>query len=135
MNIDELNSFGKAYAKVWSGQRPGRIAEYFAPNGSLTINNGEPAIGTEAITGIAKGFMDAFPDMIVTMDSLVDQSNKTQFHWTLTGTNNGSGGTGNKVKICGFEEWIINKDGLIQESIGTFDSEDYNRQLNMNKIE
>jgi len=40
------------------------------------------------------------------------------------------GGTGNKVKISGFERWIFNEDGLVQESIGSFDSEEYKRQLN-----
>ena len=135
MNKDDLNSFGKKYAQAWSNQNPESVAEYFATNGSLTVNDGAPAVGTEAITKIAKGFVDSFPDMIVTMDSLVDQSNKTQFHWTLTGTNTRSGGTGNKVKISGFEEWIINEDGRIQESIGTFDSEEYDRQLNTDIIE
>jgi len=53
----------------------------------------------------------------------------------LTGTNTGGGGTGNKVKISGFEEWIINGGGRIQESIGTFDSEEYDRQLNIDIVE
>jgi len=132
MDLDELNSFGKKYAQAWCSQKPEEVAKFFAPDGTLTVNDGEPAIGTKAIRNVAKGFMDAFPDMIVTMDSLVTKSNKTQFHWTLTGTNTGTGGTGNKVKISGFEEWIINEDGLVQMSIGSFDSEEYNRQLQAN---
>jgi len=130
MNKVNLNVFGKKYAQAWSSQKPERVAEFFAPNGILTVNDGEPAIGTEAITEVAKGFMDAFPDMVVLMESLITKSGKTQFHWTLNGTNTGSGGTGNKVKISDFKEWILNKDGLIQESIGSFDSEEYDRQLN-----
>ena len=133
--MDELNSFGKKYAQAWSSQKPEEVSKYFAPDGSLTVNDGDPAIGTEAITNVAKGFMDAFPDMIVTMDHLVTNSNKTQFHWTLFGTNTGTGGTGNKVRISGFEQWIFNEDGLVQESIGSFDSEEYNRQLNEGAIE
>jgi hypothetical protein len=130
MNMDELNSFGKKYAQAWSGQNPDRVAEFFAEKGALTVNDGESAIGREAITKVAKGFMDAFPDMVVLMDSLITRSGKIQFHWTLIGTNSGTGGTGNKVKISGFEQWIINEDGLVQESAGSFDSEEYNRQLN-----
>jgi len=102
MEIDELNSFAKKYAQAWSSQKPEEVSKFFAPDGSLTVNEGEPAIGTAAITNVAKGFMDAFPDMIVTMDSLVTKSNKTDFHWTLIGTNTGTGGTGNKVRIRGF---------------------------------
>ncbi len=130
MNKDELNSFGKKYAQAWSSQNPEKVAEFFAADGSLTVNTGKPAIGTEEITEVAKGFMDAFPDMVVLMDSLIPRSGKTQFHWTLIGTNTGEGGAGNKVKISGFEEWIINEDGLVQESIGSFDSEEYDRQIN-----
>lgn len=130
MENKKRTDFGKDYAKAWSSQNPEEVAAFFAPDGSLKVNDGAPAVGTDAITGVAKGFMDAFPDMIVTMDSLVVQSDKTLFHWTLTGTHNGPGGTGNKVKISGFEAWTFNNDGLVQESLGQFDAEDYERQLN-----
>jgi hypothetical protein len=130
MGSDKLNSFGKKYARAWSSQKPERIAGFFAANGILTVNDGEPAIGREAITEIAKAFMDAFPDMIVKMDSLVTKSGKTKFHWTLIGTNTGKGGTANKVIISGFEEWILNEDGFVKESIGNFDAVEYDRQIN-----
>ncbi len=93
------------------------------------VNNGKPAKGTKAIINVAKGFMDSFPDMVVSMDSLITKSDKTQFYWTLTGTNNVPNGTGNKVKISGLEEWTLNKEGLIQDSKGQFDAEEYQRQL------
>lgn len=34
----------------------------------------------------AQGFMTAFPDMVVTMDSLGVQGNHAVYRWTLTGT-------------------------------------------------
>ena len=73
--------------------------------------------------------MDTFPDMVVSMDSLITKLEKTRFYWTLTGTNDVPNGTGNKVKISGFEEWTLSDDGLIQESKGHFDDKEYNRQL------
>jgi len=82
-----------------------------------------------------EGFMDAFPDLTVSMDSLITKSDKTRFYWTLTGTNSVAGGTGNKVKISGFEEWTLSKEGLVQESKGYFNAEEYNRQLNGNTAE
>ena len=135
MEQDKLTVFGEKYANAWSGQKPEKVAEFYASNASLKVNDGEPAVGTVAITEVAKGFMDAFPDMIVAMDSIIIQSNKTRFYWTLTGTNNTPGGTGNKVEISGFEEWTLNEDGLVQESKGHFNAEDYNRQLNVTKTE
>lgn len=125
----DLEVFAKSYAQVWCSQRPNFVASFFAKDGLLVVNNGEPAIGTDAITKVAKGFMDTFPDMVVSMDSLITKLDKTRFYWTLTGTNDVPNGTGNKVKISGFEEWTLSDDGLIQESKGHFDDKEYNRQL------
>ena len=125
----DLEIFAKSYAQVWCSQRPNFVSSFFSEDGVLQINDGSPAKGTEAITNVAKGFMDAFQDMVVSMDSLITKSEKTRFYWTLTGTNNGTNGTGNKVNISGFEEWTLNDDGLIQESKGYFDEKDYKRQL------
>ncbi|WP_297690700.1 ester cyclase [uncultured Eudoraea sp.] len=125
----DLEIFARSYAQAWCSKRPEFVASYFAKDGSLQVNKGAPARGTEEITEVAKGFMEAFPDIIVTMDSLVTIADKARFHWTLTGTNTGPGGTGNKVKISGFEEWTLDENQFIKESKGNFDEEDYNKQL------
>ncbi|MCR9063680.1 MAG: ester cyclase [Cytophagales bacterium] len=125
----DVEVFARSYAQVWCSQRPNFVSSFFAEDGELSVNNGKPAKGTEAISSVAKGYMDAFPDMIVTMDSLIATSDKTKFYWTLVGTNNGTNGTGNKVKISGFEEWTLNDEGLIQESKGHFNEKEYRRQL------
>jgi predicted ester cyclase len=129
MDKEQLTNFGKKYAEAWCSQKPESVAAFFSTNGSLKVNADLPAVGREAITKVAQGFMTAFPDMIVAMDSLITKPDGTAFHWTLTGTNAGPGGTGKKVKISGFELWHFDKDGLIQESIGSFDADEYNRQL------
>ena len=131
----DIEVFAKSYAQVWCSQRPNFVSYFFAEDGELTINDGETAKGTNAIITVVKGFMQAFPDMVVSMDSLITKSEKTRFYWTLTGTNNGTNGTGNKVNISGFEEWTINDKGLIQKSNGYFDEKEYKRQLEfgMNK--
>ena len=129
MEPNELKSFGKKYAEAWCTQKPDSVAAFFANNGSLSVNNDSPAIGRVAIAKVAEGFMTAFPDMIVKMDSLKTTSNGIEFHWTLTGTNSGANGTGKKVRISGFELWQIDNDGFIRDSKGSFDVEKYNRQL------
>lgn len=43
--------------------------------------------------------MTAFPDMIVAMDSLITNPNGTEFHWTLTGINAGTGSTGIELRL------------------------------------
>jgi hypothetical protein len=127
--IYDVEVFARGYAQAWCSQRPNFVSSFFAEDGELTVNNGKPAKGAEAIITVAKGFMETFPDLIVSMDSLTNKSDKTRFYWTLTGTNDIPNGTGKKVKISGFEEWIFNDDGLIQESMGFFDAKEYKRQL------
>jgi hypothetical protein len=66
---------------------------------------------------------------IVTGDKIMHDEEGTKFHWTLTGTNTGPGGTRKRVRISGYELWQLDKDGLIENSKGHFDSAEYERQL------
>jgi steroid delta-isomerase-like uncharacterized protein len=131
-----LTTFAKRYAEAWCSQNPESVAEFFAENGSLSVNDGPSAVGRAAIAEEARGFMTTFPDMVVTMDQMSRESRDggrsscdAVFHWTLTGTNTGPGGTGKRVRISGYELWKIDNDGLIAESKGHFDSAEYERQL------
>jgi len=128
-DLAKITTFAKRYAEAWCSQNPESVAAFFAENGSLSVNDGPPAVGRSAIAEVARGFMRDLPDMIVTMDDVTHESDGTKFHWTLTGTNTGSGGTGKKVRISGYELWKIDNDGLIAESKGHFDAADYERQL------
>ena len=105
------------------------MASFFAEEGSLTINDGNPSIGRVAIANAAQEFMTAFPDMVVTMDDLEPDSGRIIYRWTLAGRNTGPGGPGRAVRISGHEEWRIGPDGLIAESKGHFDQAEYQRQL------
>jgi len=124
-----LTDFGTLYAAAWSSQNPGRLASFYNEKGSLTVNGGAPSVGRTAITGTARGFMTAFPDMVVKMDDLSQDGSHAVFHWTWTGANTGPGGTGQCVRISGYEEWTIGADGLIAESKGHFDEVEYQLQL------
>jgi uncharacterized protein (TIGR02246 family) len=128
-DLAQVTAFAKRYAEAWCSQDPEKVAAFFAEHGSISINNGPLAVGRAAIAKEAQAFMTTFPDMVVTMDKLVCDEEGTKFHWTLTGTNTGPGGTGNKVRISGYELWQIGHDGLIAESKGHFDSAEYERQL------
>lgn len=129
MDTATLTDFATRYTAAWNSQAPARVASFFSPAGSLTINGGTPAVGPEAITAAAQGFMTAFPDMVVTMDSLPTGPGGAEYHWTLTGTNTGPGGTGQAVRISGYEEWTFGPDRLIVRSLGHFDEAEYRRQL------
>ena len=129
MTSDELTKFATRYAEAWCSQNPQNVAAFFAEHGSISINNGPPAVGRAAIAEVARGFMRDFSDMIVTLDDVSRDSDRTKFHWTLTGTNTGPGGTGKRVRISGYELWQLNNEGLIGNSKGRFDSAEYERQV------
>jgi len=135
-NLAEITEFAQRYATAWCSQNPESVAAFFAEQGSLSVNDGPPAVGRATIAEIARGFVRDFPDMIVTMDKLTLEgmdggrsSCDAVFHWTLTGTNTGPGGTGKRLRISGHELWKLDPDGLIAESKGNFDAADYERQL------
>jgi predicted ester cyclase len=125
----KITTFAKRYAETWCSQNPESVAAFFAEKGSLSVNDGPPAVGRMAIAEVARGFMRDFPDMVVTMEKLSQESQGMAFHWTLSGTSAGPGGTGKRVRISGYELWKLRPDGLIAESKGYFDAADYERQL------
>jgi len=130
MDSTKLTEFGARYTAAWCSQNAASVASFFAEQGSLKVNGGNAAVGRAAITAFAQGFMTAFPDLVIRMDKVSVKGTQITYHWTLTGTNTGPGGTGKFVRISGFEEWRIGPDGLIAESKGHFDAADYQRQLN-----
>lgn len=125
---EDRTSFATRYAAAWSGKDPVKFGEFYDENGSLVVN-GSASVGRAAITETARSYMAAFPDMVVRLDSLREESGATVFHWTWTGTNTGPGGTGKAVHLSGYERWTIGANGLIMKSDGHVDNDEYQRQL------
>ena len=128
-DLDKTTRFASRYTAAWCSQDAASVSAFFAPKGSLRVNDSAPAVGRRAITAVARGFMTAFPDLQVLMDDLSVQGDRTIYRWTLVGTSTGPGGTGRPVRISGYEEWRIGADDIIEESLGHIDSEDYQRQI------
>ena len=126
---DKLRELAESYTAAWCSGDPASVAAHYAPNGSLAINGGEPAVGREALTAVAASFYEGLPDMQVYFRDLVVEDDRIEYHWTFTGTNTGPGGTGNAVCVDGFEAWVLDDSGLIAASIGTYDADEYARQL------
>ena len=129
MDFAQLTKFAEGYAEAWCSRKPESVAAFFAESGSLSVNDGPPAVGREAIAKVARGFMRDFPDLEVSMDRVSRDAHGSVFHWTLTGSHTGPGGTGQRVRISGYEEWQLAYEGLIGKSKGHFDSAEYERQL------
>jgi uncharacterized protein (TIGR02246 family) len=124
----DLTDLGRRYAAAWSSQDPDRLASFYAEDGSLSVN-GATSAGRPAIRATAAGFMEAFPDMRVVMDSVRARDGGAVFHWRWSGTNTGPGGTGEAVDLHGYEEWTFGTGGLLSSSVGHFDAAEYERQV------
>jgi hypothetical protein len=124
-----LEDFARRYTAAWCRHDADQIASFYSESGSLAINGGAPAVGRKAVAAAAQSFISAYPDLIVKFDRLEPSGGRTLYHWTFIGTNSGPGGTGNPVRISGYEDWKIGPDGLIADSRGHYDSQEWDRQV------
>jgi hypothetical protein len=122
MNESRLVEFATRYTASWCSHSASNVAMFYSESGSLSINGGTPAVGREAVAHAAQSFMTAYPDLVVKFDRLEPKDNRVVYHWTFIGTNTGPGGTGNQVRISGYEDWKIGPDGLIADSKGHYDA-------------
>jgi predicted ester cyclase len=129
LDPDRLRDFARRYTAARCSHNAASVAAFYSPKASLTINHASPAVGRAAITVAAQSFMTALPDLEVHLDDLVVNGDHAIYRWTLTGANTGPGGTGQRVRISGFEEWTIGEETLIAESQGYFDKDSYQHQL------
>lgn len=129
MKDSHLEEFAARYTAAWCSHQASSVATFYSEAGSLAINGGVPAVGRPAIEGAAQSFMTAYPDLVVKFDRLEPKGDRVLYHWTFVGTNSGPGGTGGRVQISGYEDWKIGVDGLIAESKGYYDAQEWERQV------
>ena len=104
-DLTRLRDMAVRYTAAWCSHDAASVAAFFAPDGSLRVNDAAPAIGRTAVAAVAQEFMTGFPDLQVLMDGLAVEDGAPVYRWTLVGTNTGPGGTGQHVRIQGCEEW------------------------------
>lgn len=126
----EAEARARGYTAAWCSQNPDAVAAFFAPDGTITINDGEPSRGRDEIAEMARGFMQAFPDLVLRMDDIRSTGTHAVYRWTLEGHNTGPEGTGRHVQISGFEYWRYDESGFVVNSRGHYDADDYERQIN-----
>jgi uncharacterized protein (TIGR02246 family) len=123
---EQAKEMAENYTKAWCSHDPNAVASFYAEDGRIVINNGEPSSGRTEIAEMAQAFYNDFPDLVVRMDSIRSSGTHAVFMWTLEGTNSA---TGNHVAVSGWEYWRYTEEGLVAESAGHFDADDYQRQV------
>ncbi len=129
LSRSDAEELGRKYTDAWCSHDPNAVASFYAPDGQIVINDGEPYSDRSAVAELAQGFYDGFPDLVIRMDGIRTSGTYCVYLWTLEGTNSGPDGTGNRVISSGWEYWRLNDDGLVVESMGHFDAEDFARQV------
>jgi uncharacterized protein (TIGR02246 family) len=121
-------SIAARYTEAWNTGRPEAVAGFFAVDGAIIINNGEPWRGRTGVADMASGFYADIPDLLLTCDDVRASGDHVIYLWTFTGTH---ARTNKPVTVHGWEEWDLAADGLIKMSRGWFDAEDYARQADI----
>lgn len=114
------------YTAAWNSKTPEAVASFFAENGEIVINRGDPWKGRAGIAEMAAGFYADVPDLTLTCDEIRLAGSHAVYVWTFTGHD---AGTGNPLKIHGWEEWDLGDDMKVTASRGWFDAEDYAAQV------
>jgi uncharacterized protein (TIGR02246 family) len=127
MAIDKnkVLEMAQAYTAAWNSGSPQAVAAFYAQDGQIVINRGEPWVGRKGIAEMAAGFFADVPDLNLACDNLRCAGNHVAYFWTFTGTHSG---TRKPLRVAGWEEWDLDADLKVKASRGWYDADDYARQ-------
>jgi len=115
IDANAVAEMATAYTNAWNSKSSEAVASFFAEDGAITINNGEPWIGRSRVRDMASGFYADVPDLTLTCDDVRCSGSHVVFVWTFTGHDAGSG---NPLEIRGWEEWEVGDDLKVRSSRG-----------------
>jgi uncharacterized protein (TIGR02246 family) len=126
VDASEITRIAEAYTAAWNSKSAEAVASFYAEDGEIIINNGDPWTGRSRVQDTAAGFYADVPDLTLTCDDIRCSGTHAIFVWTFTGHD---AATGNPLTIQGWEEWGLRDDLMVIASRGWFDADDYARQV------
>lgn len=123
---DQAMKLAQDYTAAWNTGSPQAVAEFYAADGSIVINNGPPWKGRSSVADMAAGFYADVPDLRLVCDGVRTAGDHVVYLWTFTGIHSASK---NRVSVSGWEEWDIDENLRVRASRGWFDAADYERQV------
>ena len=126
IDLDALGRVADAYTAAWNSKDPRAVASFYAEDGEIVINRGDPWTGRAGVTEMAAGFYADVPDLTLSCDGVRLAGQHAVYLWTFTGHHSG---TGNALSISGWEEWDLDAGLKVAASRGWFDADDYARQV------
>lgn len=125
-----ITALAADYTAAWNSKSAEAVASFYAPDGEIIINRGEPWKGRARVEQMAAGFFAAVPDLTLICDGIRSAGSHAVYLWTFTGHD---ARTGNPLNIHGWEEWDLNDEFKVSASRGWFDADDYALQVNGQK--
>jgi uncharacterized protein (TIGR02246 family) len=122
---EDASKFAAAYTAAWNSGSPEAVASFYAQDGQIVINRGEPWVGRKGVADMAAGFFADVPDLKLMCDDVRCAGSHVAYFWTFTGTHSS---TKNPLRVVGWEEWDLDDDMKVVASRGWFDADDYARQ-------
>jgi uncharacterized protein (TIGR02246 family) len=123
---DAAMALAEAYTAAWNTGSPEAVAAFYAADGSIVINRGNPWEGRARVADMAAAFFADVRDMRVFCDQVRCAGDHVAYLWTFTGLH---AGTGNPLRVVGWEEWDLDPEHKVKSSRGWYDAEDYARQV------
>ena len=124
--LEQARGIAAAYTAAWNTGEPAAVASFYALDGTIIINAGDPWRGREGVAAMAAGFFADIPDLTLTCDGVRVSGDHMIYLWTFAGSH---AVTGNALSVAGWEEWDLDSSGLVKLSRGWFDSGDYAGQI------
>lgn len=125
LSPDSVARMAADYTAAWNSGSADAVAAFYAKDGQIVINRGEPWGNRAGVRDMAAGFFADVPDLSLRCDDIRVSGNHAVYVWSFTGHD---ATTGHPLHIKGWEEWDLTDDLLVASSRGWFDAEDYGRQ-------
>lgn len=122
---DDVRRMAADYTAAWNAKSADAVASFYALDGEIVINRGEPWRGRARVRDMAASFYADVPDLALICDDVRCSGNHVVYIWTFTGHD---AATGKPLNIRGWEEWELNDELEVIASRGWFDADDYVRQ-------
>ena len=126
IDCEKIREMAEAYTAAWNTGSPEAVAEFYAPDGRIVINRGEPWDGRARVAEMAAGFFADVPDLALVCDNVRCAGEHVAYFWTFTGTHSA---TKKSLSISGWEEWDLDANLKVKASRGWYDADEYARQV------
>jgi len=126
VDVEAVAKMAQDYTAAWNSKSPAAVASFYAEDGQIVINRGDPWKGRFGIEEMAAGFYADVPDLSLTCNDIRCSGSRAVYIWTFTGHD---ANTGNPLTVRGWEEWELADDLKVKSSLGWYDEDDYARQV------